>query len=154
MTNKIINIQKKINSGASPQKAFVEHTLKEVYQKKSSFWKKMRKEKVLDLFHLCAKQVSAYRDFLQKARIHPDKIKTFEDFQTVLPVNKDNYLRSYPLEKLCVADSLSLCNILFRPLATTCRAHNNFFRAVVVSLLSVSCIYFNIRFYWHTFLFP
>lgn len=50
--------------------------------------------------------MKAYQDFLKKARINPEKIKTLEDFQRVLPVSKDNYLRSYPWEKLCMPGSL------------------------------------------------
>jgi phenylacetate-CoA ligase len=78
-----------------------------IYQKKSDFWKKERESNLLELFHMCSKKVKAYRDFLKKARINPDKIKTIEDLQAVLPVNKDNYLRSYPWEKLCMPGSLT-----------------------------------------------
>jgi phenylacetate-CoA ligase len=113
MTNRTVDIQKKLDSEKSVRRSFAEQTLKEVYQKKSSYWKKMRGEKALDLFHLCAKRVYAYKDFLKKAKIQVDKIKTFEDFQTVLPVNKDNYLRSYPLEKLCIESSLCGQSLVF-----------------------------------------
>jgi len=113
MPNRTVDIQKRLNLGMSLRKSFAEQTLKEVYQRKSSYWKKMRIERALEIFHLCAKQVYAYKDFLKKARIQADKIKTFEDFQTVLPVNKDNYLRSYPLEKLCATSALSGQSLVF-----------------------------------------
>lgn len=113
MKNLIVDIQKKLDLEARARKTFAEQILKEVYRKKSSYWKKRRGETALDLFHLCAKQVSAYKDFLKKARIQSAKIKTFADWQTVPPVNKDNYLRSYPLEKLCLANSLSGQSLVF-----------------------------------------
>ena len=112
MPNGTITIQKKLDSETSLRTGLAERALKEIYQKKSSYWKKMRTEKVLDLFHLCAKQVSAYKIFLlKKARIQEDKIKTFEDFQSVLPVNKDNYLRSYPHRKTLYCPSSLLRTI-------------------------------------------
>jgi len=88
------------------KKEIVEKQLNFIYSKKSDYWKKEREKKFLQLFHTCADKVKAYKDFLKKARINPEKIKTLEDFQTVLPVNKDNYLRSYPWEKLCMPSSL------------------------------------------------
>ncbi len=81
--------------------------LKAIKEKNSAYWEQVRKRRALDLFHRAAKEVPAYKDFLKKARIQPNKIKNFADFQKVLPVNKDNYLRSYPLEKLCLPNTLS-----------------------------------------------
>lgn len=112
MKNRTADIQKRLEAGARARKIFTEQTLKQIYRKKSSYWEKRRGEKALDLFHVCAKQVLAYKDFLKKAGIQADKIKTFADFQTVLPVNKENYLRNYPLEKLC-ADSLCGQSVVF-----------------------------------------
>jgi len=68
--------------------------------KKAAFWEQERKTRALDVFHRAAIDVPAYKDFLKKNRINPAKIKTFTDFQGVPPVNKKNYLRQYPLEKL------------------------------------------------------
>jgi phenylacetate-CoA ligase len=88
------------------KESFIDQTLRFIYQKKSNFWEEERERKSLDLFHSCAQKVPAYKDFLRKARIQPQKINTLENFQTVLPVNKENYLRSYPWEKLCMEGSL------------------------------------------------
>lgn len=55
----------------------------------------------LNLFQLMSRRVPAYKDFLKKNRINPDKIKTIKDFKLVPTIDKENYLRVYPLEKLC-----------------------------------------------------
>lgn len=67
---------------------------------KSKFWERQREKNALELFHAAARKVPAYKDFLKKNRVDPQKIKTFADFGAVPPVNKKNYLRAYPLEKL------------------------------------------------------
>ncbi len=98
--------EQEINREISTRKGFADKVLKHIYQKKSDYWKKVRENKSLEIFNLAAGQVKAYKDFLKKAKIQPSKIKTYADFKKVLPVNKDNYLRSYPWEKLCVSNSL------------------------------------------------
>lgn len=62
---------------------------------------KQREKKSLALFKDAAKRVPAYKDFLKKNKINPDKINNWADFQSVPPIDKKNYLRQYPLEKLC-----------------------------------------------------
>jgi phenylacetate-CoA ligase len=57
--------------------------------------------KVLALFRSVSERVPAYRDFLKKNKIHPDKIKFINDFQQLPTVDKNNYLRAYPREALC-----------------------------------------------------
>jgi len=69
--------------------------------KKDEFWSRERGRRPLALFHNAARRVPAYKDFLKKNKINPDKIRTFKDFKLVPPVSKKNYLRQYPLEKLC-----------------------------------------------------
>jgi len=61
----------------------------------------------LDIFHKAAKQVPAYRDFLKKNNIKANKIKTWEDFQSVPFINKKNYLLKYKLSDLCWNGSLN-----------------------------------------------
>lgn len=56
---------------------------------------------VLKLFKTAAARVPAYRDFLKKNRIRPQTITKIDDFEKVPPMTKENYLRAYPLEKLC-----------------------------------------------------
>lgn len=74
--------------------------------KKSDFWVAEGRRRSLDLFHAAARRVPAYKDFLKKHGINPAKIKTWDDFQNVPIVDKKNYLRQYPLEKLCWDGSL------------------------------------------------
>lgn len=70
------------------------------------FWKKQGEEKALSLFHQAARRVPAYKDFLKRHKVSPEKIKHFKDFQYIPPVSKKNYLQQYPLQKLCWDGSL------------------------------------------------
>ena len=83
-----------------------EQILRFIREKKEDFWNRERERRPLRLFHEAAKRVPAYKDFLKKNKVNPDKIKTFRDFQLVPPISKKNYLRQYPLEKLCWDGSL------------------------------------------------
>lgn len=75
--------------------------MKKTWNEKSSrFWENERARRMLALFHRAAKNVPAYKDFLKKQRVEPEKIKTLGDFQLVPPVNKKDYLRHYPFKKL------------------------------------------------------
>ena len=60
----------------------------------------------LSLFHRAANDVPAYKDFLKKHKIRPEKIKSYSDLTLIPPTNKRNYLRAYPLEKLAWGGSL------------------------------------------------
>jgi len=55
---------------------------------------------MLKLFHAASKRIPAYKDFLRKNKVEPEKIKTIDDFLLVPPINKSNYLNIYPCEKL------------------------------------------------------
>ena len=59
-----------------------------------------RERHMLALFHDAARRVPAYKDFLRKNRVKPAKVRTLKDFELVPPVDKNNYLRAYPFEKL------------------------------------------------------
>lgn len=82
------------------------HVLRLISEKSDNFWVLERERKPLELFHKAAKRVPAYKDFLKRNKITPEKIKTFKDFRLVPPVTKKNYLREYPIEKLCLDGSL------------------------------------------------
>lgn len=69
--------------------------------KKSAFWEEEQRRRTLSLFHEAARRVPAYKDFLKKNHTDPQKIKTLGDFAHVPPVSKKDYLRKYPMEKLC-----------------------------------------------------
>jgi phenylacetate-CoA ligase len=57
--------------------------------------------RALKLFHEMARRVPAYKDFLRRQKVSPEKIKTIGDFKNIPTIDKQNYLRAYPLEKLC-----------------------------------------------------
>ncbi len=64
-------------------------------------WTKRGEKRALNLFHAMAKRVPAYKDFLETNNFDPDSVKTIEDFHKIPPIDKDNYLRKYPKDKLC-----------------------------------------------------
>jgi len=71
-------------------------------EKDGKWWEKEGRKRALALFHDAAQRVPAYKDFLKKNGIKDhNKIVTWEDFQRVPLTSKKNYLRQYPLEKLC-----------------------------------------------------
>lgn len=72
-----------------------------IKRKNSHFWSLEQKKESLSLFYRAAKDVPAYSHFLKKHRINSKNIKSWQDFQSVYPTNKKNYLRDYPLEDLC-----------------------------------------------------
>lgn len=84
-----------------------EQIMKLLSEKKSDFWVTEGQKRSLALFHEAAKRVPAYKDFLKQHGVDPKKVKTWEDFQTHVPVmSKKNYLRQYSLEQLCWDGSL------------------------------------------------
>jgi phenylacetate-CoA ligase len=58
-------------------------------------------ERVLTLFRSAADEVPAYRAFLEAQGIAPAAVDSFEGFQRLPLVTKDNYMRAYPLPKRC-----------------------------------------------------
>jgi len=75
--------------------------LRDLKSKSESYWIKRGEERALILFHRMAKRVPAYKDFLKKNNINPKNIVSIVDFKKLPTVDKDNYLRKYPLEQLC-----------------------------------------------------
>lgn len=77
-----------------------------INQKDEGFWLRERERKALELFYKVSQEVPAYKDFLEKNSIDPRAIRTWADFQSVPRTSKKNYLRQYPLEKLCWGGTL------------------------------------------------
>jgi len=77
-----------------------DRVLTDVAAKRSSFWQKTGERQALALFKSAAARVPAYKDFLKKNRVNPEKIKSFKDFSLVTPTDKYNYVHAYPYEKL------------------------------------------------------
>ncbi len=75
--------------------------LKDLQIKPERYWIRRGEKRALLLFHQMAKRVPAYKDFLKKNNIHPQTIKTIQDFKQIPTIDKDNYLRQYPHEALC-----------------------------------------------------
>lgn len=75
--------------------------LQDLKTKSENYWIKRGEKNVLKLFHEMAKRVPAYKSFLKKHKVNSDKIMTIPDFNQLPLLDKDNYLRVYPLEKLC-----------------------------------------------------
>lgn len=74
---------------------------KALESKEEVFWLKGGENMALKLFKLASTQIPAYKDFLKKNRINPEKINTIADFKEVPTVDKKNYLLRYPIDKLC-----------------------------------------------------
>ncbi len=71
------------------------------YQKTSSTeWQKLGETSALKLFQEAAHRIPAYKDFLKKNKVDPDKIQTYDDFKLLPLVDKENYLKKYPLHSL------------------------------------------------------
>jgi len=67
----------------------------------SEKWQKSGQFKALGLFKEMADRVPAYKDFLSKNKIDATKINSSEDFKNIPLINKENYLKMYPLNSLC-----------------------------------------------------
>jgi phenylacetate-CoA ligase len=64
-------------------------------------------KRALELFHTVAQRVPAYKNFLEKEHIQEKKIRTYGDFTKYVPlIDKDNYVKQYPLADLCLDGNL------------------------------------------------
>ena len=57
-------------------------------------------KEALKLFKETARRVPAYKLFLKKYRLNPERVKSCEDFKKIPATDKDNYLRAYNFFKL------------------------------------------------------
>lgn len=77
------------------------------------WWEQEGEKKALATFHQAAERVPAYKDFLKKHKVSPEKVVTIEDFKKNVPVmTKKDYLRQYPLKDLCWDGDLSRMNVI------------------------------------------
>lgn len=63
-------------------------------------------QRILALFHRCAEQVPAYRNFLQTQQVDPANIGNYQAFQALPLINKTNYMQAYALPERCFNGSL------------------------------------------------
>lgn len=64
------------------------------------------------LFHDMAATVPAYKNFLAHHAVNPEQYQTFEDFQRLPQLTKENYLLRYPLAQLCRHGELQTCDMI------------------------------------------
>lgn len=64
-------------------------------------WIKRGQTRALHLFHAMSHRVPAYKDFLKSQGFSPSVVRSYDDFQSIPAIDKDNYLRKYPKEMLC-----------------------------------------------------
>lgn len=75
--------------------------------KSEKYWIKRGEAMQLALFHDMAERVPAYKKFLKSHHIDPKRITTSSGMRIVPTIDKDNYLRKYPLQELCWDGKLS-----------------------------------------------
>ena len=61
----------------------------------------------MKLFHEAARRIPAYKDFLEKHKVKPERIKTKADFAHVPTTDKPSYISQYSLEELSWNGTLS-----------------------------------------------
>ncbi len=106
-----MTVKNSLFSGALPfpnsveWKSFYSADLKTMVKKFITFspnvFEKMGEQMAFNLFHNMAKRVPAYKDYLKSNKINSQKIKTFSDLRFIPWIDKENYLKKYPLKDLC-----------------------------------------------------
>jgi phenylacetate-CoA ligase len=81
--------------------------VKEIQTKKDTFWQDLSHKNAIAIFKEVSKKVPAYKAFLKAHNIQPNKINTWNDFQSVPIVSKQNYLKQNQLKDLCFDGSLN-----------------------------------------------
>ena len=82
-------------------------------------WITRGKRQALDVFHEASKRVPAYKDFLKKKGIAPQKITTFENLTKVPLTDKENYITQYSLEQLSWDGKLNRASVINSSSGTT-----------------------------------
>src|SRR5690554_5785017 len=70
------------------------------------------RQNALQLFRHTVESVPAYRQFLQSRGVNPERIDSFETFQSLPPVDKVNYMQPFPLPQRCKGGRLTSCDRL------------------------------------------
>ncbi|MEM2984669.1 MAG: hypothetical protein QXL24_05570 [Candidatus Jordarchaeaceae archaeon] len=79
----------------------IDSLLERLKKEPEDYWMRRGEKRALKLFKLMSQRVPAYKDFLKKNKVNPNSIKTIKDFRNIPLIDKDNYLRRYPLDALC-----------------------------------------------------
>lgn len=80
----------------------------------SDYWTSVGEKRAVQLFQAAAKRVPAYKKFLATHRIQPSSIKTADDLKRVPSIDKENYLRKYPLHELAWDGELHQASMVSR----------------------------------------
>lgn len=67
---------------------------------------------VLALFHEVAANVPGYKAFLAEREINPQTIQSWEDFEKLPSITKENYISRYNLPDLCHNGELAACDMI------------------------------------------
>ena len=67
---------------------------------------------IINLFHEVSNSVPAYKQFLEAQNIIPENIKTLENFQSLPLIDKNNYIRVYPLGDRCCGGKIESCDLI------------------------------------------
>lgn len=91
-----------------------DRVLKDLSSTPSSTWRERGEKSALALFHAMAERVPAYKRFLGEHHINHRRIKTVTDFAQVPAINKQNYLRKFPLHELSWDGNLASASMINR----------------------------------------
>ena len=89
------------NLGFSTQFKTISKFERALQTKLGDFWMLRGEHQALKLFHQMSLRVPAYKDFLKKNKVNPQNVHTIKDFLRLPTIDKNNYLRAYPLDMLC-----------------------------------------------------
>jgi phenylacetate-CoA ligase len=67
---------------------------------------------LIDFFQGVAREVPAYRAFLEKAGVSADAVRSIDEFARLPPTTKENYHRAFPLNELCRGGVLEACDFV------------------------------------------
>jgi len=71
-----------------------------------------KEAEAIALFHSVAATVPAYQAFLKEHSIDAASVQTYEDFQKLPLITKENYLLRHPLAELCRNGKLETCDTI------------------------------------------
>lgn len=73
----------------------------------SSVFREISEKQALDMFNIASQTVPAYKDFLKRNRVNPEKIINIDDFKHVPLTDKNNYLTKYEVKDLLLGGTFS-----------------------------------------------
>lgn len=74
--------------------------LDRLHNESEAEWQRRGEARALEQFRAMSERVPAYKDFLLSKNFSPESVRSIRDFVNIPTIDKDNYLRKYPLEML------------------------------------------------------